>query len=99
MRVVGASVITLNLEFLMADILEEQRNPASIIFKRTFVYRANRLSRDPIRQNKSFKHIESSKPFNRRKRPDKGFSYNIYLKDDEEASKDVETEFESNLDL
>ena len=41
MRAIGASVTALNLKFLMADILEEQRNPAFTIFKRTYVYRIN----------------------------------------------------------
>ncbi len=98
MRVVEALVIALNLEFLMADILEEQRNPASTISKRTFVYRANRLFRDSIRQNKGFKRIESFRPSNRRRRLDRGSSHNTYLEDDEEVSKDVETELESNPD-
>ncbi len=99
MRAVEASVTALNLEFLMADILEEQRNPASITSKRTFVYRANRPFRDPICQNKGFKRIESFRPFNRCRRPDRGSSYNMYPEDDEEVSKDVEIEPESDLDL
>ncbi len=98
MRVVEALVIALNLEFLMADILEEQRNPASTISKRTFVYKANKPSRDSICQNKGFKRIESSRPFNRCKKLDRGFSYNTHPEDDEEASKDVEIELESDLD-
>ena len=99
MRVVGASVTALNLEFLIADILEKQKNPASTISKRTFVYRANKPSKDPIRQNKGFKCIESFRPFNRRRRLDRGFSYNTYSEDDKEAFKNVETEPESDLDL
>ncbi len=98
MRTVRTSVTVLNLEFFIADILEEQKNPASTTFKRTFVYKANRPSKDPTRQNKSFKRIESSRPFNRCRRLNKGFSYNIYLKDDEEAFKDVETKPKSDLD-
>ena len=33
------------------------------------------------------------------KKLNKGFSYNIYSEDDEKASKNVETEFKSDLDL
>jgi len=62
-------------------------------------YRVNRPSRDPICQNKSFKHIESSRPFNRRRKLDRGFSHNIYSEEDEEASKDAKTELESDLNL
>ena len=62
-------------------------------------YRVNRPSKDPTRQNKGSKHTESSRPLNRRKRPDRGFNHNMYLEDDEEASKDVETEPESDLNL
>ncbi len=83
----------------MADILEEQRNPASTTSKRTFVHKANRPFKDPTYQNKGFKRTESSKPFNRRKKPDRGSNYNTYPEDDEEASKDAETEPESNPDL
>jgi len=61
-------------------------------------YRANRSFRDPIYKNKSFKCIESSRPSNCCRKPDKSSSYNIYFEKDEEASKDVETEFESDLD-
>src|SRR6266566_1519120 len=96
MKVIGASVTALNLEFFIPDILEEQRNPASTTFKRTFVHRANRPSRDPTRQNKDPKRIERFRPSNRRRRPNKGSSYNTYFEDDEEASKDTETELESD---
>ncbi len=91
------SVTALNLKFFIADILEEQRNPTSITFKRTFVHRVNKSSRDPICQNKNLKRTESFRPFNRRRRPDRGSNYNTYPKDDEEAFKNVETEPESNL--
>ncbi len=97
MRVIGASVTALNLEFLMVDILKEQRNPASTISKRTYVHRANRTPKDPIHQSKGFKRTENSKPFNRCRRPDKGSSHNTLFKDDnDEAFKDVETELESD---
>src|SRR6266566_4266004 len=99
MRAIGASVTALNLEFLMADILEEQRNLASTISKRTYVHRANRPPRDPTRQNKGLKRTESSRPSNRRWKPDRGSSYNTYPEDDEEGSKDVETEPELELEL
>jgi len=99
MRAVRASVTALNLEFLMADILEEQKNPASTTSKRTFVHRANRPSKDLTRQNKSLKRIESFRPPNRRRRPDRGSSYNMHFEDNEEASKDIETEPESDPDL
>src|SRR6266699_3815450 len=99
MKAIGAMVTALNFEFLIADILEEQRNLASITFKKMVSYRANRLSRDLIRQNKGPKRIESFRPSNCCKKPDRGFSYNIYLEEDEEAFKDVETEPESDLDL
>ncbi len=98
MKAVGTSVTTLNLEFLITDILEEQRNLASTTSKRTFVHRANRSSRDPIRQNKGPKRTENFKPPNRRKRPDRGSNHNTHPKDDEKTSKDVETEPESDLD-
>ncbi|SRR6266566_5698192 len=61
-------------------------------------YRANRPFRDPIRQNKGFKRIESFKLSNCCKKPDRGFSYNMYPEEDEETFKDVEIEFESDLD-
>ncbi len=79
--------------------MKEQKNPASIIFKRTFVHRVNRPSRDPIRQNKGPKRIKSSRPSNCRRRPNRGSSYNMHLEDDEEVSKNVETEFESDPKL
>ncbi len=99
MRVIEVLVTALNLEFLMADILEEQRNPASTTSKRTYVHRANKPSRDPIRQNKDFKRIKSFRLSNRRWRLNKGSSYNIYFKDDEKDFKDVETKFKSKLKL
>ncbi len=79
--------------------MEEQRNPASTTSKRTFVYKANRLSKDPICQNKGLKRIENSRPSNRRKRPDKSSNHNMHPENDEEASKDVETKLESDLNL
>src|SRR6266699_3983334 len=96
MRTIKTSVTTLNLKFLITDILEEQKNPASTTSKRTYVHRANRPSKDPTRQNKGPKRTESSKPPNHRKKPDRGSSYNTYLEDDEKASKDAETEPESD---
>jgi len=99
MKAIGAMVTALNFEFLIADILEEQRNLASITFKKMVSYRANRLSKDPTCQNKSFKRIESSKPSNRRRKPDRGSNHNMYPEEDEEVFKDVETEPESDLDL
>src|SRR6266566_4033007 len=59
MRAIGVLVTTLNLEFLIADILEEQKNPTSITSKRTFVHKANRPSKDSTCQNKGFKHIRA----------------------------------------
>ncbi len=100
MRAIGTSITTLNLEFLIADILKEQKNPISITSKRTCVYRANRTSKDSIRQNKSFKRTKNFKPFNRCRKLNRGSNYNMLLEnDDDEAFKDVETEFESDLDL
>ncbi len=64
-----------------------------------FVHRANKPFKDLICQNKGFKHIESFRPFNRRRRPNRGSSYNIYPEDDEKAFKDIETELESDLDF
>ena len=89
----------LNLEFLIADILKEQRNSTSTTFKKMVFYRVNKLSKDTIYQNKGFKYIESFRPFNRRKRPDKGSNYNTHLEKDEEVFKDVETELKSDLNL
>ncbi len=83
----------------MADILEEQRNPTFTTSKRTFVHRANRLFRDPTRQNKGPKCIESSRPFNRCKRLDRGSNHNTHPEDDEEVFKDVETELKSDLEF
>ncbi len=62
-------------------------------------YRANRRFKDPIRQNKGFKRIESFKPSNRRRKLDRGSNYNIYSEENEKAFKDIEIEPESNLDL
>ena len=62
-------------------------------------YRANRSFRDSICQNKDFKHIESSRLSNCCKKSDRGSSYNMQFEEDEEASKNVETEFESDLDF
>ncbi len=99
MKAIGASITALNLEFLMADILEEQRNLASTISKRTYIHRANRTLKDFTRQSKGFKCIESSRPSNRRRRPDRGSNHNIFFEDDDdEAFKDVETESESDSD-
>ncbi len=66
MKIIETSVIALNLEFLIADILEEQRNPTSTTSKRTYVHKVNRTSKDPIRQSKSFKRIKNFRLFNRR---------------------------------
>ena len=99
MKVIRPSITALNLEFFIADILEEQRNPTSTTSKRTYVYKANRTPKDPIHQNKGPKRIESFKLFNRRRRLNRGSNYNIYLEDDEEAFKDIETELESDLNF
>ncbi len=65
-----------------------------------YVYRANRTSRDLICQSKGFKCIERFKLFNCCRRLDRGFSYNTFFEDDDdEAFKDVEIEFESDLDF
>jgi len=81
----------------MADILEEQRNPASTTSKRTYVHRANRMPKDLTHQNKGFKHTESFKLSNRRRRPDRGSNYNTLPKDDnDEAFKDAETKLKSD---
>ena len=99
MKAIGASVTALNLEFLMADILEEQRNPASTTSKRTYIHRANKPPRDPTRQNNGSKRTESSRPSNRRWKPDRGSSHNTHPKNDEKGSKDAKTEPESELEL
>ena len=99
MKVIRATVTTLNLEFLIADILKEQRNPASTTFKKMASYRANKPFKDPIHQNKGSKRIESSKPSNCRRKPDRGSNHNTHPEEDEEASKDVETEPESDPNL
>src|SRR6266566_1123168 len=98
MKAIKASVTTLNLEFLMADILKEQRNPTSTTSKRTFVHRANRPSKNPTRQNKGPKRTKNSRPPNRRRRPNRGSNHNTHPKDNEKASKDAETEPESDPD-
>ena len=79
----------LNLEFLIADILKEQRNPASTTFKKMASYKVNRPSKDPICQNKDFKRTESSRPSNCRRKPDRSSNYNMYPEEDKEASKDI----------
>ncbi len=57
------------------------------------------MFKDSTRQNKDFKRIESSKSSNRRRRPDRGSSYNTFFKDDDnEVLENVKTEFESDLD-
>src|SRR6266566_8831740 len=100
MRVIRASVTALNLECLIADILEEQRNLAFITSKRTYVHRANRTSKDLTRQSKGLKRIESSRLSNRCRRPDRGSNYNTFLKDDNNKTlKDVKTELESDPNL
>ncbi|SRR6266699_1532828 len=97
MKAIKASVITLNLKFLIADILEEQRNPTSTTSKRIYVYKANRTPKDPIYQNKSFKHTKSSKPSNRRQRSNKGSNHNILFKNNNNKTfKNIETEFKSD---
>ena len=68
----------LNLEFLIADILKEQKNPTSTTFKKMASYKTNKPFKDPTHQNKSLKRIESFKPFNRRKKLNKRSNYNIY---------------------
>ncbi len=90
MKAIGVMVTALNFKFLMADILEKQKNPASITFKKMAFYRVNRPFKDSIYQNKGFKRIKSFKPSNRCKKPDRGSNYNTYPEEDEKASKDVE---------
>ncbi len=96
MKTIRTTITTLNLKFLIADILEKQRNPASTTFKKMASYKANRPSKNPIHQNKSPKYTESSKPSNHRKKPDKGSSHNIHPEKDKKASKDVETKLKSD---
>ncbi len=96
MKAIRATVTALNLEFLIADILKEQRNPAFTTFKKMASYRANKPSKDPTRQNKGPKRTESSRPSNRRRKPDKDSSHNTHPEEDEEASKDTKTKPESN---
>src|SRR6266566_7867282 len=62
-------------------------------------YRVNMPSKDTIRQNKGFKRTENFKPSNCRRKPDRGSNYNMYLEEDEKASKNVETKPESDPDL
>ncbi len=52
MKAIGAIVTALNFEFIMADILKEQRNPTSITFKKMASYEVNRPSKDSTHQNK-----------------------------------------------
>ena len=98
MKVIRVTITALNLEFLIADILKEQRNPAFTTFKKMAFYKANRPSKDFIYQNKGFKYIKSFRPSNRRRKPDRGSSYNTYFENDEEAFKNVETKPESDPD-
>ncbi len=77
--------------------MKEQRNLASTTSKRTYVHKVNRTPKDPTHQSKGFKRIESFKPFNRRRRPNRGSNHNTLFKDDDDkAFKDVETKFKSN---
>ncbi len=100
MKVIEASITALNLEFFIADILEKQRNPASTTFKRTYVHRANRTPKDLIRQSKGPKRTKSFRPSNRRRKPNRGSSYNTFFKDDDDKTfKDAETKLESNLNF
>src|SRR6266699_1045570 len=59
-------------------------------------YKANKHSKDPIRQNKGPKRTENSKPSNCRKKPDRGSNYNMHSKEDKKAFKNVETKPKSN---
>ncbi len=80
--------------------MEKQRNPASITSKRTYIYKANRTPRDLIHQNKGFKRIESSKPSNRRRKPNRSSNYNTFFEDDDDKTfKNAEIELESDLNL
>ncbi len=98
MKAIGASITALNLEFLIADILKEQKNPTSTTSKRTYVYRANRTPKDPICQSKGPKRTESSRPSNRRRRPNKGSNHNMFPEDDDDKTlKDAETKPKSDL--
>ena len=112
MRAVGATVTALNLEFLMADILEEQRNPASTTSKK-MVHRAKRSfqkpSKDPKRQNRGFKDTESSKRFESsrrssyngqgRRKYDKGSNHHAVPEGSEtESETELETEPEPKLE-
>src|SRR6266566_3376913 len=99
MRAIRASITALNLEFLIADILKEQRNPASTTSKRIYVHRVNRTSKDLTYQSKGPKYIESSKLFNRRRKSNRSSNYNIYLKENEKVLKDIETKLKSDPDL
>ncbi len=96
-RAIKASVTTLNLKFLIADILKEQRNPTSTTFKKTYVHKANRTPKDPTCQNKGFKRTKSFKPFNRCRRSNKGSNHNTLFKnDDDKAFKNVEIKLKSD---
>ncbi len=100
MRVIRVSITALNLEFLIADILKEQRNPISTTSKRTYVYKANRTPKDLTHQNKDPKRIENFKLSNRRRKSNRGFNHNTLFKNnDDKAFKNAETEFESDPDL
>ncbi len=100
MKTIRVLVTALNLKFLIADILEEQRNPAFITSKKTYVHKANQTFKDPIHQSKGLKRTESSRSSNRYWRLDKGSNYNIFFKnDDNKVFKNVEIEFESDLNL
>ena len=100
MKVIEASITALNLEFFIADILKEQRNPTSTTSKRTYVHKVNRTLKDPICQSKGLKCIESSRPSNCRRKTDRSSSYNMLLEnDDDEAFKDAEIKLKSDPDL
>ena len=60
-------------------------------------YKANRPSKDFTRQNKGLKHIKSSRPSNRRRKPDRGSSHNtLFENNDDKAFKNVEIKLESD---
>src|SRR6266566_820158 len=63
-----------------------------------YIHRANRTPKDFIYQNKGSKCIKSFRPFNRRRRLDRGSSYNTFFEnDDDKTFKDTETELEFDL--
>ncbi len=100
MKTIEVSITTLNLKFLITDILKEQKNPTSTISKRIYVYKANRTLKDPTCQSKGFKYTESSKPSNRRRKPNRGSNYNTFFKNnDDKVFKNVKTEFKSDPNL